>query len=56
MLSRYTYCDAVLVDESHNFRNSNTQSYEALAAFMDEKVDDAYMIMLTATPIVQHAD
>ena len=51
VLSRYTYCDAVLVDESHNFRNSNTQSYEALAAFMDEKVDDAYMIMLTATPI-----
>ena len=51
VLSRYTYCDAVLVDESHNFRNSNTQSYEALAAFMDEKVDDAYMVMLTATPI-----
>ena len=51
VLSEYTYCDAVLVDESHNFRNSNTNSYEALAAFMDEKADDAYMIMLTATPI-----
>ena len=51
VLSRYTYCDAILVDESHNFRNSNTQSYKALAAFMDEKADDAYMVMLTATPI-----
>ena len=50
-LSRYTYCDAVLVDESHNFRNSNTLSYEALSSFMEEKADDAYMIMLTATPI-----
>lgn len=51
VLSRYAHCDAVLVDESHNFRNSNTNSYAALRAFMDEKADDAYMIMLSATPI-----
>ena len=51
ILTRYTHCDAVLVDESHNFRNSNTHSYAALQAFMDEKADDAYMIMLSATPI-----
>ena len=51
VLSKYAHCDAVLVDESHNFRNPNTNSYEALRAFMDEKADDAYMIMLSATPI-----
>ena len=51
VLSRYAHCDAILVDESHNFRNSNTNSYEALLAYMEEKADDAYMIMLSATPI-----
>ena len=51
VLSEYAHCDAILVDESHNFRNSNTLSYEALYGFMEEKADDAYMIMLTATPI-----
>lgn len=50
-LAKYEHCDAVLVDESHNFRNTNTNSYEALLAFMEEKSDDSYMIMLTATPI-----
>ena len=51
VLSQLTHCDAVLVDESHNFRNSNTNSYAALRAFMDEKADDAYTILLSATPI-----
>ena len=51
ILSKYAHCDAILVDESHNFRNSNTNSYAALLAYMEEKADDAYMIMLSATPI-----
>ena len=51
VLSKYTHCDAILVDESHNFRNSNTNAYRALLSYMEEKADDAYMIMLSATPI-----
>ena len=51
ILSRYTHCDVVLVDESHNFRNSNTNAYKALLAFMEEKADDVKIIMLSATPI-----
>lgn len=51
ILSRYTNCDVVLIDESHNFRNSNTNSYKALLAFMEEKTEEARMIMLSATPI-----
>ena len=37
-LAKYEHCDAVLVDESHNFRNTNTNSYETLLAFMEEKI------------------
>ena len=51
ILSRYTNCDVVLVDESHNFRNSNTNAYKALLAFMEEKTAEAKIIMLSATPI-----
>ena len=51
ILSRYINCDAILVDESHNFRNSNTNAYKALLSFMEEKTDEAMMIMLSATPI-----
>lgn len=50
ILSRYTNCDVILVDESHNFRNK-TRAYEALHAFMEQQSDDAAIIMLTATPI-----
>lgn len=50
ILNRYTNCDAILVDESHNFRNK-TRAYEALHAFMEQQSDDSYIIMLTATPI-----
>lgn len=51
ILSKYTHCDVILIDESHNFRNSNTNAYKALLAFMEEKTDDAKVIMLSATPI-----
>jgi superfamily II DNA/RNA helicase len=51
ILQKYTHCDVILIDESHNFRNSNTNAYKALLAFMEEKMDDAMMIMLSATPI-----
>lgn len=50
ILSRYTNCDVVLVDESHNFRNKNN-AYEALYSFMEQQPDDSCIIMLTATPI-----
>ncbi len=50
-LDRYTSCDVVLVDESHNFRNTNTNAYNALSKFMEEKTEEAKIIMLTATPI-----
>ena len=50
ILRRYTNCDVVLVDESHNFRNKNN-AYDALYSFMEQQPDDSYIIMLTATPI-----
>ena len=50
ILSRYTNCDVILVDESHNFRNK-TNAYEALHAFMEQQSDDSAIIMLTATPV-----
>ena len=51
ILSRYTNCDVILIDESHNFRNPGTNAYDALLAFMEEKTDEARIIMLSATPI-----
>ena len=51
LLTKYRNCDIVLVDESHNFRNKNGGSYSALLAFMEEKTDEAKIIMLSATPI-----
>ena len=48
-LDKYISCDVVLLDESHNFRNSGTNSYDALSSFMDRS--QAKMIMLTATPL-----
>jgi len=51
ILSKYTEHDVVLVDESHNFRYATTNAYGALLSFMEEKPDDSYMVMLTATPI-----
>ena len=51
VLQNYTHCDTVLVDESHNFRHSNTNAYKALREFMENKGEEALIIMLTATPI-----
>ena len=50
-LRKHTHCDVVLIDESHNFRNPNTNAYKALLAFMEEKTDDVKVILLSATPI-----
>lgn len=50
ILSRYTNCDVILVDESHNFRNK-TEAYGALCEFMEQQSDDSAIIMLTATPV-----
>lgn len=50
ILNKYTNCDAVLIDESHNFRNK-TKAYDALYSFMEQQPDDSFVIMLTATPI-----
>ena len=51
VLRRYTHCDAILVDESHHFRHHYTNAYRALSSFMDDKTDEAKVILLTATPI-----
>ena len=51
LLDGYTNCDVILIDESHNFRHSSTNSYKALKSFMDEKTDESRIIMLSATPI-----
>jgi superfamily II DNA or RNA helicase len=45
---RYRNRDLVVIDESHNFRNSNTSRYAALRDFMDKVRPKA--ILLTATP------
>jgi len=46
---RYEDRDLILIDESHNFRYSNTQRYEALDGYLGR--DDRRVIMLTATPM-----
>lgn len=50
-LDPYDHCDVVLIDESHNFRNSNTSSYRGLLSFLEEKADGFKVILLSATPI-----
>jgi hypothetical protein len=45
---RYRYRDFVLVDESHNFRRTNTQRYRVLQTFLG--TDDRRCVFLTATP------
>ena len=49
-LNKYSNCDVILIDESHNFRN-RTRAYEALYDFMKQQPDESCIIMLTATPI-----
>ena len=51
LLEEYGRCDAILVDESHNFRHTTTKAYAALSDFMDRKTGDARIVMLTATPV-----
>jgi len=45
---RYRYRDFVLVDESHNFRRTNTQRYRVLQTFLG--TGDKQCVFLTATP------
>jgi len=45
---RYRYRDFVLVDESHNFRNTNTQRYRVLQSYL--AADERRCVFLTATP------
>ncbi|MEA3375426.1 MAG: phospholipase D-like domain-containing protein, partial [Chloroflexota bacterium] len=51
---RYEAYDLVLIDESHNFRYSNTQRYEALESYLSR--GDRQVIMLTATPYAMGPD
>ena len=51
VLRRHTHCNVILVDESHHFRHHYTNAYRALSSFMDDKTDEARVILLTATPI-----
>lgn len=51
VLRQHTHCDVILVDESHHFRHHYTNAYRALSSFMDDKTDEARVILLTATPI-----
>lgn len=45
---RYRNRNLVLIDESHNFRNSATQRYRALQDFLDD--EERLCVLLTATP------
>src|SRR5205814_1942683 len=45
---KYRDRDFVLIDESHNFRSSETQRYEALQRFLES--GGRRVCMLTATP------
>jgi superfamily II DNA or RNA helicase len=47
LLNEAKYRDFVLVDESHNFRNPDTQRYKVLQAFL---ADGKHCCFLTATP------
>jgi superfamily II DNA or RNA helicase len=45
---RYRYRDFVLVDESHNFRHTDSQRYRVLASYL--ATGDRRCVFLTATP------
>lgn len=47
----YDYCDAILIDESHAFKDSRRARYGYLSEYMEGKTSDVKVIMLTATPI-----
>ena len=48
-LNRFSSCNLVLIDESHNFRNRGTNAYEAVEAFTLK--NSPKVILLTATPL-----
>lgn len=50
-LDDYAYCNAILIDESHAFKDHKSARYERLAEYMGNKMTDVRVIMLTATPI-----
>lgn len=50
-LRRYRQHDILVVDESHNFRNSNTNRYRALQKLIGTGKRDKRVVLLTATPI-----
>jgi len=50
-LHDYDYCDAILIDESHAFKDHRRVRYRRLSEYMEGRTSDTKMIMLTATPI-----
>ena len=50
-LAKYNHCNALLIDESHSFKDHKRARYQKLMEYMDNKTVDARVIMLTATPI-----
>ena len=48
---RYNQYDVILIDESHNFRNTATNRYQNLMKMMSTGKRDTIVILLTATPI-----
>ena len=51
LLRTYQDVDIVLVDESHNFRNSQTKRYRALMEILRGGKQDKRLVLMTATPI-----
>jgi superfamily II DNA or RNA helicase len=50
-ITKYRYHDIVLVDESHNFRNSGTGRYANIQKLLGTGKRDKIVLLLTATPI-----
>lgn len=48
LFDRYPDRDLILIDESHGFRNAESQRYEALSTYL--QADDRKVCLLTATP------
>ena len=51
LLRHYQDYDVVLVDESHNFRNSQTKRYRVLMEILRGGKQDKRLVLMTATPI-----
>ena len=48
---RYNGYDVVLIDESHNFRNANTNRYQNLMKMLATGNPETKVILMTATPV-----